>query len=82
MEHLQSEEPFSSDPYFRKFDIFRWGHYLKNFKFYVPNIIQGRTLYKGGYYLRKYGSLILSHFYARLKLRPRRPALKALPRRR
>ena len=49
----------------RKFDIFRWGHYLKNFKFYVLNvppifwkrgdIIQGRTLYKGGHYLRKYG---------------------------
>ena len=40
----------------RKFDIFRWGHYLKNFKFYVLNvppilwkrgdIIQGRTLFK------------------------------------
>ena len=49
----------------RKFDIFRWGHYLKNFEFYVlkgPPIlwkrgdtIQGRTLYKGGHYLRKYG---------------------------
>ena len=22
----------------RKFDIFRWGHYLKNFKFYVLNV--------------------------------------------
>ena len=49
----------------RKFDIFRWGHYLKNFEFYVLNVppilwkrgdtIQGRTLYKGRHYLRKYG---------------------------
>ena len=48
----------------RKFDIFRWGHYLKNFKFYALNVrpifwkredtIQGRTLFKGGHYLRKY----------------------------
>ena len=53
-------------PDIRKFDIFRWGHYLKNFKFYVLNVppilwkrrdtIQGRTLYKGRHYLRKYGS--------------------------
>ena len=42
-----------------------WGHYLKNFQSYVLNVppilwkrgdtIQGRTLYKGGHYLRKYG---------------------------
>ena len=47
------------------FDIFRWGHYSKNFKFYVlimtifcekgGDIIQGRTLDKRGHYLRKYG---------------------------
>ena len=53
----------------RKFDIFRWGHYLKNFKSYVLNVppilwkrgdtIQGRTLYKGGHYLRKYGSFFI-----------------------
>ena len=47
----------------RKFDIFRWGHYLKNFKFYVLNVLlfceKGGTLFKGGHYLRKYGMLFL-----------------------
>ena len=41
----------------RKFDIFRWGHYLKNFKFYVLNVPlfceKGGILFKGGHYIRE-----------------------------
>ena len=41
----------------RKFDIFRWGHYLKNFKFYVLNVPpilwKKGILFKGGHYIRE-----------------------------
>ena len=62
----------------RKFNIFRWGQYLKNFKFYVLNvspilwkrgdIIQGRTLFKEIRYLLIFQQQNLEKFHEEKQL--------------